>query len=48
VRIGSRLMQSESTLALVSQRCVPAKFLEANFPFQFSQLRAALENLCWR
>ncbi|MEI7534876.1 MAG: TIGR01777 family oxidoreductase [Verrucomicrobiae bacterium] len=46
VRLGSWLMQSEPTLALVSQRCVPAKFLEADFPFQFPQLTAALENLC--
>jgi uncharacterized protein (TIGR01777 family) len=48
VRLGSWVMQSEATLALVSQRCVPAKFLEANFPYQFPQLRAALENLCGR
>ena len=46
VRLGSWLMQSESTLALVSQRCVPAKFLETNFSFQFPKLPAALENLC--
>jgi NAD dependent epimerase/dehydratase family enzyme len=46
VRIGSRLMGSEASLALVSQRCVPKKLLEAGFEFQFPQLRAALENLC--
>jgi uncharacterized protein (TIGR01777 family) len=45
-RFGSRLMQSEPTLALVSQRCVPANFLEADFPFRFPQLLAALKNLC--
>ena len=46
VRIGSRLMGSEASLALVSQRCMPKKLLEAGFEFQFPQLRAALENLC--
>ncbi len=46
VRIGSRLMGSEASLALVSQRCAPGKFLGAGFQFQFPQVRAALENLC--
>ncbi len=46
VKIGSRLMGSEASLALVSQRCAPEKFLEAGFEFQFPDLRAALENLC--
>ena len=46
VRIGARLMKSEASLALVSQRCAPEKFLEVEFPFQFPQLRGALENLC--
>ena len=45
VRLGARLMKSEPSLALAGQRCVPGKFLEVEFPFQFSQLRAALENL---
>jgi len=45
VKIGSRLMGSEASLALVSQRCAPEKFLAAGFKFYFSNLRAALENL---
>jgi uncharacterized protein len=46
VRLGARLMDSEPSLALVSQRCAPKRFLEADFKFQFFGLRAALENLC--
>src|ERR1039457_7058128 len=44
VKIGSRLMGSEASLALVSQRCAPKNFLAMGFEFQFSNLRAALEN----
>ena len=44
VKIGSRLMGSEASLALVSQRCAPKNFLATGFEFQFSNLRAALEN----
>ena len=46
VKIGSRLLGSEASLALVSQRCAPKKILAAGFRFQFSELRGALENLC--
>jgi len=46
VRLGARLMRTEPSLALVSQRCVPEKFLELEFPYQFPQLRAALADLC--
>ena len=46
VKIGSRLMGSEASLALVSQRCAPKKFLEAGFPFQFAELATALNDLC--
>ena len=46
VKIGSRLLGSEASLALVSQRCAPKMFLAAGFEFQFPQLPAALENLC--
>ena len=46
VRLGARLMGSEPTLALISQRCLPAKFLEIELRYQYPQLRAALENLC--
>lgn len=45
VKIGSRLMGSEASLALASQRCVPKRFLAAGFQFQFAGLRSALENL---
>jgi uncharacterized protein (TIGR01777 family) len=45
VKIGSRLMGSEASLALASQRCLPKRFLEAGFKFQFSELHAALENI---
>jgi uncharacterized protein len=44
-RIGSRLMGTEASLALVSQRCVPQRFLEKNFEFQFPDLRGALANI---
>jgi uncharacterized protein (TIGR01777 family) len=46
VRLGARLLRSEPSLALAGQRCVPQKFLEVEFPFQFPHLRPALENLC--
>jgi len=46
VRLGARLMGSEPSLALVSQRCAPNRFLAAGFAFQFSQLAPALDDLC--
>jgi hypothetical protein len=46
VRLGARLMKSEPSLALASQRCAPKRFVETGFEFQFPQLRGALENLC--
>ncbi len=46
VKLGARLMGSEPSLALVSQRCAPNFFLDAGFEFQFPGLRGALENLC--
>jgi hypothetical protein len=48
VKLGARLMGSEASLALVSQRCVPEKFLEAGFQFQFAELATALNDLCWK
>jgi uncharacterized protein (TIGR01777 family) len=45
VKLGARLMGSEPSLALVSQRCAPKRFLEAGFKFQFSDLPGALVNL---
>jgi uncharacterized protein len=44
-RIGSWLMGTEASLALVSQRCVPKRFLEKNFEFEFPNLRDALANI---
>lgn len=46
VRLGARLMGSEPSLALVSQRCAPKRFLAAGFSFQFPELPAALADLC--
>jgi len=45
VRLGSRLMKSEPSLALAGCRCAPKKFLEAGFKFQFPDLRGVLKNL---
>ena len=45
VKWGARLMRSEPSLALASQRCVPKRFLEAGFQFQFSELASALKDL---
>ena len=45
VKIGSRLMNGEPSLALDGCRVMPKRFLDAKFPFQFPELRAALENL---
>ena len=46
VKLGARLMGSEPSLALVSQRCEPKRFREMGFQFQFSELRGALAELC--
>ncbi len=46
VRWGARLMGSEGSLALVSQRCSAQKLLDAGFSFQFPRLDLALEDLC--
>ncbi len=44
-RIGSWLMGTEADLALVSQRCVPKRFQENSFNFEFPELRDALANV---
>ncbi len=44
-RIGSWLIGTEASLALVSQRCVPKRMLEKYFEFKFPALREALENI---
>jgi hypothetical protein len=46
VKLGARLMGSEGSLALASQRSVPRRFQEAGFPFRFSGLEEALKDLC--
>jgi len=46
VKLGARLMGSEGSLALVSQHCVPKRFLDAGFQFQFAELASALNDLC--
>jgi uncharacterized protein (TIGR01777 family) len=45
VRLGSRLMKSEPSLALAGCRCAPKRFLASGFKFQFPDLRGALDNL---
>jgi len=44
-RLGSWLMGTEASLALVSQRCLPKRFLEKDFEFEFPNLREALANI---
>jgi uncharacterized protein (TIGR01777 family) len=44
-RIGSWLIGTEASLALVSQRCIPQRFLDQNFQFEFRNLRQALANI---
>ena len=46
VKAGSWLLGTEASLALVSQRCSSQKIQATGFGFQFSEVRAALENLC--
>lgn len=45
VKLGARLMGSEPSLALVSQRCEPKRFREAGFQFKFQELAGALKDL---
>lgn len=44
-RAGAWIMGTEGDLALLSSRCVPQRFLERGFQFQFPELRAALSDL---
>jgi uncharacterized protein (TIGR01777 family) len=46
IKLGSRLMGSESSLVLNGQRCVPGRFLAAGFSYRFPELGAALKDLC--
>src|SRR5437588_9151673 len=45
VRLGAWLIGTEASLALVSQRCVPKRFLEKRFEFEFPNLCEALVNI---
>ncbi|MEY2585718.1 MAG: uncharacterized protein QOD80_1744 [Verrucomicrobiota bacterium] len=44
-RAGAWLMGSDGDLALLSSRCVPRRFLEHEFQFEFPTLREAFANL---
>jgi uncharacterized protein len=46
VKLGARLMGSEPSLALISQRCEPKRFLAAGFSCRFPELAPALRDLC--
>lgn len=46
VRIGAKFMKTEPAFALTSCRCVPKRFLDAGFQFQFPELRGALADIC--
>ncbi len=46
VKWGARLMGSEPSLALISQRCASEKIEQAGFVFQFPELAPALRDLC--
>lgn len=45
VRLGASLIGTEPSLALTSQRATPKHFLETGFQFDFTELRAALNNI---
>lgn len=45
VKLGSRWMQTEPSLALTGRRGRPARFLRLGFKFQFPELRGALEDI---
>jgi uncharacterized protein (TIGR01777 family) len=45
VKLGARLMGSEPSLALISQRSAPARLLQGGFQFQFPELAGALREL---
>ncbi len=46
VKFGARLLGSEPSLALISQRCSSRKFVKIGFQFQFPSLALALRDLC--
>jgi uncharacterized protein (TIGR01777 family) len=46
VKLGARLMGTEGSLALISQRCSAQKIMATGFQFQFPELAPALRDLC--
>lgn len=48
VRLGARLLRTEPELALSGRRCVPRRFLEAGFRFDYPDLDWALRSLLVR
>jgi uncharacterized protein (TIGR01777 family) len=48
VELGTRLMRTESELALKSRRVVPARLLESGFTFEFPDWNSAARDLCQR
>jgi uncharacterized protein len=42
VRLGAMLLRTEASLALTGRRCLPARFLDGGFRFQFETLERAL------
>lgn len=45
VRFGSRLLGTESELALWGRRCAPTRLIQKGFEFEFPELRSALRDL---
>jgi len=45
VRLGAFFLGTEAELVLTSRRCVPRRFLEKGFTFQYPDLHAALQSL---
>ncbi len=48
VKIGGWIMGSNGHLALMSQRAIPEHFQRQDFPFQFAEVRPALQDLVSR
>lgn len=45
VHLGAALMGTEAELALTGRRCIPRRFLEKGFVFEYPELSDALRNL---
>jgi uncharacterized protein (TIGR01777 family) len=45
IKVVSRLIQTEPSLILNGCRCMPKRFLESGFEYQFPDLRGALKNI---